>query len=81
MWCMWKKVTINYRLYIECRKRTHGRCTKWKKVTSALAEDFVCKRCKMTRSEMRVVRLNDDVKTVEGFCNFRNALDAGVVLK
>ena len=44
-------------------KVNRWRCPKWKKVTSALAEGFVCKRRKMTRCEMSVERLNDDVKT------------------
>ena len=42
-----------------------------------LAEGFVCKTCKiMTRNAMSAERLNDDVKTVEGFCYLGNALNA-----
>ena len=37
-----------------------------------------CKKCKMTtRNEMSVERLNDDKKTVKGFCSLGNALNAG----
>ena len=45
-------------------------------VTSELAEGFVCKKIKMvTRNEMSVERLNDDVETDKGFC-YLNALNA-----
>ena len=57
------------------KKLNHGGCTEQKKVT--LAEAFVCKRCKMmTKSEMSVARLSDDVETVERLGYRKNVLSA-----
>ena len=58
------------------RKWIHGRFIKWNKVTSTLVKGFVYKICKMMRSEMSVVRLNDSVETVWGFCYLQSALNA-----
>ena len=56
------RATTNSMLCVKCRKWIHERRTKWKKVSSVLAEGFVCKRCKMmTRNETSVERLNDFV--------------------
>ena len=53
---------------------SQGRCTKWKKTTSALTESFVRIRCKITRSEISVKGLNNGIETVQGFC-LGNALN------
>ena len=63
-------------LCMKCTKWIHGQCTKWKKVTSALAKGFASRKC-----EMLLERLNDDVNTVEGFCNLRNAINASGVFE
>ena len=62
-----------------CQNKTLRRleeCTKWKKITSVMAEGFFCKRCKMMmRNEMSVERLNDEVETGEEFYYLGNALN------
>ena len=55
---------------MECKKWIHGQCTKWKKITSALAQSFVCNQCEMMKSEMYV-------ETTKKFY-LENALNASV---
>ena len=65
-------------LYTECGNWVHGRCAKIKRVTARLARDFVCSKYKgiMERMIDVIKKLCDEVKTVNGFCCFKNRLNS-----
>jgi len=55
----------------------HGRCTKAKKVSTTLAQSFVCSRCKSKRGiVVPVETLCDGIEKVMGFCYLGDRLNA-----
>ena len=73
-----KRVMRNSVLCTKCGQWIHGRCAKMKRVTTSLARNFVCGRCRrIARGEADPVEeLCDEVETVKSFCYLGDSLNA-----
>ena len=78
MWYMWEASNGKF-CVVTCRKWTHGRCAKVKRVTLSLRRDFVCGRCKKQADKFMdsVEELCEEVETVRGFCYLGHRVNAG----
>ena len=67
-----KRVMANSVMCTKCGKWVHGRCTKMKRVTSALAKGFVCKLRVDTKKGIvepgKEISFFDQVDFVKSFC-------------
>lgn len=73
-----RRVMANSLLCCKCRKWIHGRCTKWKKVTANLAQNYVCKKCTAMANGVveQVDEMCDGVEKVNGFCYLGDRINA-----
>ena len=66
------RVMANSMMCTRCGKWVHGRCAKMKRVTSALAKDFVCELCVDTKQEIvesdEETSFFDQVDFVKSYC-------------
>ena len=79
-----KRVMANSVMYTKCGKWVHGRCAKMKRVTSTLAEGFVCELCVYTKEgivEPGEEIFFDQVDFVKSFCYLWDKLNEVVEVK
>ena len=72
-----RRVMANSMQCTDCRNWIHARCSKMKKVSTTIAQGFICSRCR-SREEMvmSVEKLCDGVENVKGFCYLGDRLNA-----
>ena len=72
------RVMLNSVLCKKCGKWIHGRCAKMKRVTTSLAQGFVCVMCrKIAEGRVKPVEeLCDGVESVNRFCYLGDRLNA-----
>ena len=73
-----KRVMANSMVCKKCEKWTHGRCARVKRVTTTIARDFICTRCKNNekRKYEPLKELCDGVETINEFCYLGDRLDS-----
>ena len=73
-----RRVMANSVLCTKCGSWVLGKCAKIKRATARLAMHFVCLKCKgiMEGTMDLIVKLCDEVETVNGFCDLGDRLNA-----